>query len=59
MKGYLERHGKCFRVSYDTLTKSFVDVPIDQLRFMPGNLLTKFDEKPVQDEPEKLRHAAE
>lgn len=59
MKGYVERHGKRFRVSYDPLTKSFVDVAIDQLRFMPGTLVTKSEEKPVQNEPEHLRYAAE
>jgi hypothetical protein len=59
MKGYVERFGQSFRVSYDPIAKSFVEVRIDQLRFLPGNLDSKIDEQPIDNREPVLRYAAE
>jgi hypothetical protein len=59
MKGYVERFGRCLRVSYDPVTKAFVEVTVDQLRFLPGSLTAKSEEKPAADVASVLRYAAE
>jgi hypothetical protein len=59
MKNYVERFGRSLRVSFDTNTKTFVEVPVDQLRFMPSSVTAQVEQPSTIDDELAWRYAAE
>jgi hypothetical protein len=59
MKNYVERFGQSLRVCFDVKTKTFVEVPIDQLRFLPNSATAQVEPKSPTSDALAWRYAAE
>lgn len=59
MKNYSERFGQSLRVRFDPVTKTFVEVSLGSIQFLPSKSNVPSQQKLNEREGPELRYAAE